>query len=108
MKADSSHRSTDEDTGGKQPLVQLGPPVETTLSRLSVFECADKRTKKQPNGTLAVNSIGSMMDMRVLGAGSTISVALEDDDEDACARRQQLFDICAGAIVSRPSIRLYM
>ena len=40
--------------------------------------------------------------MRVLGEGSTISVGLDDDEEDALARRQQLLDLCAGAVVRPP------
>ena len=40
--------------------------------------------------------------MRVLGEGSTISVGLDDDEEDALARRQQLVDLCAGAVVRPP------
>lgn len=89
MAADSLHRSTDELTGQKQPLLQLGPPLP---------QFSGSKTEDQTDSKSTLE--GFDMNMRVLGPGSTISVALEDDDDDACTRRRHLFDVCAGAIVS--------
>ena len=57
MAADTSHRALDELTGGKQPLVQLGPAVGTPQSAL--------RTDRM-----------RVLDLRVLGPGTTLSPSL--------------------------------